>query len=102
MTTATSSHPLLEEFKQRMRIFHSSEDNNLVQILESAEATIKRLVGSAPAGHKEIKKLVLENARYLYNDQAEFFYDNYQKDIQGLALDLYTPMEEEEDDKGNR
>ncbi|MCQ9215021.1 phage gp6-like head-tail connector protein [Streptococcus sp. O1] len=81
-----------------MRIFHDSEDENLVFILEGSQATIKRLVGSRSTAYPEIKKLILENARYMYNDQAEFFYDNYQKDIQGLALELYEPEEDEDDD----
>lgn len=93
------NHPLLDEFKQRMRIFHNSEDANLVLILRGAQATIDRLVGSSSLVRQEIRKLILENARYMYNDQAEFFYDNYQKDIQGLALELYEP-EEDEDDNG--
>lgn len=98
MTEKKKSHPLLDEFKGRMRIFHDSEDENLVIILEGAQATIGRLVGSSSTSHQEVKKLILENARYMYNDQAEFFYDNYQKDIQGLALELYNPEEDEDDD----
>lgn len=90
-----ASHPLLDDFKGRMRIFHDSEDENLVLILEGAQATIKRLVGTSRTVHPEVKKLILENARYMYNDQAEFFYENYQKDIQGLALELYEPEEGE-------
>lgn len=92
------THSLLAEFKGRMRIFHDSEDENLVMILNGAQATIARLVGSSSTSHQEVKKLILENARYMYNDQAEFFYGNYQKDIQGLALEFYHSEEDEDAD----
>ena len=86
-------HQLLESFKERMRIFHDGEDNNLSQILESSEAAILSLVGSKDSTDPRVRELILERARYVYNDQVEFFYGNFQGDLMALSLENYKPEE---------
>lgn len=86
-------HPLLKAFKERMRIFHSGEDTNLSRMLESSEATIHSLVGSKDTSDPRVRELVLERARYAYNDQVEFFYGNFQGDLMALSLENYKPEE---------
>lgn len=93
MTSEVGLHPLLEPFKERMRIFHSGEDKNLSQILESSEANILSLVGSQYPTEPRVRELILERARYVYNDQVEFFYGNFQGDLMALSLENYI-MEE--------
>lgn len=89
-------HSLLNPFKERMRIFHSGEDANLSRMLESSQMVITRLVGSGNIHDRQIKELILERARYVYNDQVEFFYENFKADI--LALSLNRIEMEDSDD----
>lgn len=96
MTSEVGLHPLLEPFKERMRIFHSGEDKNLSQILKSSEANILSLVGSQYPTEPRVRELILERARYVYNDQVEFFYGNFQGDLMALSLENYK-MEEKRD-----
>ena len=96
METEAKLHSLLIPFKERMRIFHSGEDANLSRILESSQMVITRLVGSGNIHDHQIKELILERARYVYNDQVEFFYENFKSDI--LALSLNGIEMEDSDD----
>lgn len=89
-------HPLLKAFKERMRIFHSGEDNNLSLMLESSESAILSLVGSNDSANPRVRELILERARYAYNDQVEFFYGNFQGDLMALSLENYK-LEEKHD-----
>ena len=86
-------HPLLKAFKERMRIFHSGEDNNLSRMLESSESAILSLVGSNDSTNPRVRELILERARYAYNDQVEFFYGNFQGDLMALSLENYKQEE---------
>lgn len=89
-------HPLLKTFKERMRIFHNGEDNNLSRMLESSESAILSLVGSKDSSDPRVRELILERARYAYNDQVEFFYGNFQGDLMALSLENYK-LEEKND-----
>ena len=93
MTSEVELHPLLKSFKERMRIFHSGEDKNLSRMLESSEANILSLVGSQRPTEPRVRELILERARYVYNDQVEFFYDNFQGDLMALSLENYKAEE---------
>ena len=89
-------HPLLQSFKEQMRIFHNGEDANLSKMLESSESTILSLVGSKDSADPRVRELILERARYVYNDQVEFFYGNFQGDLMALSLENYK-LEEKHD-----
>jgi hypothetical protein len=93
MTSEVELHPLLKPFKERMKIFHSGEDNNLSLMLESSEANILSLVGSQRPTEPRVRELILERARYVYNDQVEFFYENFQGDLMALSLENYKAEE---------
>ena len=93
MTPEVELHPLLKPFKERMRIFHSGEDKNLSRMLESSEANILSLVGSQRPTEPRVRELILERARYVYNDQVEFFYENFQGDLMALSLENYKAEE---------
>ena len=96
MTKEEQLHPLLKSFKERMRIFHSGEDDNLSRMLESSELAIHSLVGSENTSNPRVRELILERARYAYNDQVEFFYQNFQGDLMALSLENYK-LEEKHD-----
>ncbi|WP_424685140.1 phage head-tail connector protein [Enterococcus sp.] len=83
------SDALLSDFKARMKIFHSSEDDYLKSILEASTMEILQLCGefdvlTYPLG----KELIFERSRYAYNDQLEFFYPNFQESILNISFDL--------------
>lgn len=96
MTPEEQLHPLLKSFKERMRIFHNGEDANLSKMLESSESAILSLVGSNDSTNPRVRELILERARYVYNDQVEFFYGNFQGDLMALSLENYK-LEEKHD-----
>lgn len=80
---------LLTDFKLRMKIYHSSEDETLKDILGASLSNIRRLIGDFdPDQCQEGKELVFERGRYAYNDALEYFYDNFQQRIMDLSFDL--------------
>ena len=95
MTAEVELHPLLTAFKGRMRIFHDGEDANLSRMLESSEQAIFHIVGTTNHNPR-VRELILERARYAYNDQVEFFYQNFQGDLMALSLENYK-LEEKHD-----
>lgn len=69
---------LLKEFKQRMHIFHSSEDESLKQILNKSYIAIQSICGSFGIEESPIgQELVMERSRYVYNEQLQFFHKNF-------------------------
>ena len=92
MTAEVEPHSLLDAFKERMRIFHDGEDDNLSRMLESSEQVIFQTVGTTNHNSR-VRELILERARYAYNDQVEFFYQNFQGDLMALSLENYKPEE---------
>lgn len=90
----TENHPLLEVFKNRMRIFHNADDTNLNYLLESSQSALERLTGLDDLDIPEFKELIIERARYAYYDQVEYFWDNFKSDIMGLSISEYYPEEE--------
>lgn len=91
---------VLEEFKEYMHIFHSSEDNKLKRLLSSSFVDIKEKCGDFDLdGNEENdlrgKELVFERARYAYNEALEFFNDNFLSQINSFALDNLEEENEE-------
>ncbi|EKQ19535.1 bacteriophage [Lacticaseibacillus paracasei] len=86
---------LLTDFKSRMSIYHSSEDAELKNMLQASYDAVIRMTGVSDITNNQFKELVIERTRYVYNDQAEFFEDNFLSTIIGLNLQAYG---EEDDD----
>ncbi|MFC0232748.1 head-tail connector protein [Vagococcus entomophilus] len=76
---------LLADLKKRMHIFHNSEDDNLQRILNESQAYVKDKTGFDESNERA-KTLVLERARYAYNDSLEFFEDNFLGELLGLSI----------------
>lgn len=91
------SHELLDTFKVRMKIFHSSEDDYLTSVLETSELDILSLVGQDAKEDKRTTELIMERSRYVYNDSLEFFYDNFQQRILDISLDYATHLDGDTD-----
>lgn len=88
---------LIDEFKKRMHIFHSVEDDNLTRILDASQAAVTRMTGVNDLGNPEYVELVLERGRYAYNDQLEFFEENFQSELLGLSAES-LPDDDDTDD----
>ncbi|RDF91121.1 phage gp6-like head-tail connector protein [Lacticaseibacillus paracasei] len=88
---------LLTEFKARMSIYHSSEDAELKNMLQASYDAVNRMTGVSDITNNQFKELVVERTRYVYNDQAEFFEDNFLSTIIGLNIQAYG---EGDDDNG--
>lgn len=78
---------ILEQFKSRMRITHSAEDDNLTNLLSSSIADLQAKCGAFDIEEDErAKELVFERTRYVYNDAIEYFDDNFLSQINSLSL----------------
>ena len=79
----------LNEFKSRMRIFHESEDYDIIQQLEDSKAAIIALIGEFnPAEFAQGKELIFERTRYVRNEALEYFNDNFQSLILDASIEL--------------
>jgi len=88
---------MLQEFKDRMHISHSSEDQNLELLLKNSAAALKRMVGDYDIHtNYEVKELVFERARYAYNDSLEFFQENFVSEILSVGLSMLPEVEVDE------
>ncbi|AXQ79428.1 phage gp6-like head-tail connector protein [Streptococcus chenjunshii] len=93
---AEQLHALLGAFKPRMRVFHDMEDYNLSFMLKSSEEALNSLLGVDMMSSDAGKELIMERARYVYNDSLDLFYDNFKNEIARMALTTYK----EEDSEG--
>ena len=79
----------LNEFKARMRIFHDSEDYDIIQQLEDSKAAIIALIGEFdPTVFVQGKELIFERTRYVRNEALEYFNDNFQSLILDASIEL--------------
>lgn len=78
---------IIEEFKERMHLTGSYEDNNLRRILSASVKALRGSCGDYEISNEEFKELVFERSRYAYNDALEYFEDNFLHRINKLALD---------------
>ena len=83
------SDDILKEFKSRMRISHSIEDENLKSILNMSYEDLKNRCGDFDIDeYLRGRELVFERSRYVYNDSLEFFEDNFLSEITSIGLEL--------------
>ncbi|SEQ23524.1 hypothetical protein SAMN05216232_1986 [Virgibacillus subterraneus] len=84
---------IVNEFKSRMHISHSGEDDNLKRLLSFSVSAIVSSCGQFDiSGTTETdnraKELVFERTRYAYNDAVEYFEDNFLSEITSLGISL--------------
>ena len=79
---------VLDEFKQRMHITHGAEDENLKRLLSFSYIYIQSKCGEFLLDENQTgKELVFERTRYVYNDAAEYFDDNFLSMINGFSIE---------------
>ena len=82
----------VNDFKERMRI-GDYEDDNLKRILEASEQDLLSKCGDYNIESDFVfRELVYERARYVYNDALEFFYANFQSQINALGMEKALAM----------
>lgn len=89
---------LLDQFKKRMKISHSIEDEALQDMLNASKQAIKTACGDFADDDISARELILERTRYVYNDALEFFDDNFSSRVTSLALQLISTSEVIADD----
>lgn len=87
---------MLAAFKANMHITNSAEDANLQDLLNRSAAAISRMTGAPDAlALDATRELVLERARYAYNEALEYFNDNFLSEILGAQLEVTLASEPE-------
>lgn len=78
----------VDEMKQRLKIFHTFEDEHIENLLIQSYDDIESRCQSfdIDSNHRG-RELVFEHTRYAYNDSLEFFHENYLSMITNFALD---------------
>ncbi|MGW7930601.1 phage gp6-like head-tail connector protein [Staphylococcus xylosus] len=78
----------VEIMKNRLKIFHSFEDDHIKSLLEDSYSDIKnRCENFSMDNSKKGAELVYERTRYAYNDSLEFFHANFIALITDFALE---------------
>lgn len=86
----------LNELKQYLRVFHSSDDDNLQFLLNSSIRELKDLVDSDMTDER-FRELVYNRVRYAYNGDLEFFNENFQNAILDFSFHSLKEDADEED-----
>ncbi|HFI0035412.1 TPA: phage gp6-like head-tail connector protein [Streptococcus suis] len=80
------SDKLLTAFKERMRIFHKVEDDNLRRILAGSQAALSERFGLPVEAIGSGQELILERSRYVYNDKLELFESAFAGELNRFAF----------------
>lgn len=83
------SDEILQEFKERLHLTHSIEDDNLMRLLSFSVVDLTEKCGDFDLETNEkARELVFERTRYAYNDALEFFDENFLSMITSLGLSI--------------
>lgn len=79
---------MLEEVKQALKITWNDEDINLNTIIERGKNRLQNLTGTVMDFdlNFQARELLINFCRYDYNNSAEYFEENFQKEILRLQL----------------
>ncbi|HFU4466079.1 TPA: phage gp6-like head-tail connector protein [Streptococcus suis] len=80
------SEELLTAFKERMRIFHDVEDDNLKRILAGSQAALSERFGLPVEVIDSGQELIIERSRYVYNDKLELFESAFAGELNRFAF----------------
>ncbi|MBH9579778.1 phage gp6-like head-tail connector protein [Staphylococcus felis] len=86
----------VKEMKQRLKIFHTFEDEHIQSLLEQSYEDIKYRCQEFEMDNKRGAELVYERTRYAYNDSLEFFHDNFLGQITSFALENMKDVDYEQ------
>lgn len=92
------SDDLLTAFKERMRIFHDVEDDNLRRILAGSVSALNERFGLEVREIGSGRELILERSRFVYNDKLELFEVAFAPELYRFAV-AHTLKEEVDEGK---
>ena len=92
----------LEQLKQRLKILHDEDDNNLQSLIEIAHAKIQSWCGQFDLGNPIGRDLVFEYVRFAYNGKAEYFYNCFSTDLSTFGFSLMKVGDVNESTTTNR
>lgn len=77
---------LLERLKKKLRITWSEQDDELLEMIEDSKTYLEQLTGASFQYETERvpAELVLERARYAFNNAADEFEKNYKDELKRL------------------
>lgn len=64
---------LVVKLKRRMKIVYKTEDDHLEDLIRSSYTDIVTKVGSDDLSDARITEMIVERAKYAYDDSIEFF-----------------------------
>lgn len=89
---------LVQELKNSLHITNTREDDYIKKILSSSIAYLRSVCGDIDIENNEnARELVIERARYSYNDAVEYFEDNFLSQIHNLGMTLVFEGDENEE-----
>ncbi|HDJ2896676.1 TPA: phage head-tail adapter protein [Staphylococcus aureus] len=88
---------LLQDFKDMEKIDHTSEDIYIKKLLKRSYEKLQRDYGKFDIDKDLIgRELVLNRARYAYQDLLEYFNENYRVDLIDFGISLVEVEDDEE------
>ncbi|EGQ0288906.1 phage gp6-like head-tail connector protein [Staphylococcus pseudintermedius] len=89
------SDDILRQFKSRMHIFHSAEDERLRNDLQISYEILQRDYGEFDIFTNIMgKELVFERTRYVYNEQLQYFLKNFSTELVNFGLENVVMKED--------
>lgn len=91
---------LLSEVKDYLKITWDDEDQGLTRMIGGAKSYLENLVGVELDFTKDDdpKTLLLDRCRYVYNNAAEYFEENFRQEILRLQLRMGVEKMKEDQD----
>lgn len=88
---------LVQDFKDMEKIDHTSEDSYIEKLLKRSYEKLQRDYGKFDIDKNLIgRELVLNRARYAYQDLLEYFNENYRVDLIDFGISLMEVEDDEE------
>lgn len=88
---------LVQDFKDMEKIDHTSEDIYIKKLLKRSYEKLQRDYGKFDIDKDLIgRELVLNRARYAYQDLLEYFNENYRVDLIDFGISLVEVEDDEE------
>lgn len=90
----------LREMKDYLHVVTDDDDDNLIVLSKTAHSTLKRWCGSFDLDNDEGKQLVFDYVRYMRAGASEYFYKNFESQIQSFGFSLMEVPADDEVSEG--
>ena len=79
---------LVIKLKRRMKIVYKTEDDYLKDIIEQSYEDIVTKVGTDDLENRRVVQMIIERAKYSYDDALEFFDANFYGQLLNLSREF--------------